>query len=247
MRVKNSLPARSERTLVCSPSMREEGKGERRRRCTQGERQREKRETQRDTHTQRRARERRVHTRVEKWDFCIWTNGNESTLNNGQVTRHVRFIVKNLLLLLLLCTDLFSSFYFWWGVGHWSLAGWVGRWQWVGSLGRGGRKKGFCFKSMLFNNGHLFMAKRYATSDFSGEILLLLSCFGGEGWGFSFWWGFPILGKWEREHVGYWPHVYIQMSRHVRFIVRNLLLSWVFFLFFLVFFFGGNYFTRQVC
>jgi len=57
--------------------------------------------------------------------------------------------------------------------------------------------------------------------------------------------GFPILGKWEREHVGYWPHVYIQISRHVRFIVRNLLLSW--FCFFFLVFFWGNYFTRQVC
>lgn len=63
------------------------------------------------------------------------------------------------------------------------------------------------------------------------------------GWGGA---KFPILGKWEREHVGYWPHMYIQMSRHVRFIVRNLQLSWFCF-FFLVFFFGGNYFTRQVC
>jgi len=142
------------------------------------------------------------------------------------------------------CVHLFSSFYFWWGVGHWSLAGWVGRWQWVGSLGAGGGK-GLCFKSMLFNNGHLFMAKWYSTSDFSGEILLLLSCFGGEGWVFFFGGGFPILGKWEREHVGYWPHVYIQISRHVRFIVRNLLLSW--FCFFFLVFFWGNYFTRQVC
>jgi hypothetical protein len=74
---------------------------------------RETKREQRDTETgRRRGRERREHTRVEKWDFCIWTNGNENTLNNGQVTRHVRFIVKNLLLLLLLCTDLFSSFLF---------------------------------------------------------------------------------------------------------------------------------------
>jgi len=50
---------------------------------------------------------------------------------------------------------------------------------------------------------------------------------------------FPILGKWEREHVGYWPHMYIQMSRHVRLIVRNLQLSWFCFLFF-GFFFGGK-------
>ncbi len=33
----------------------------------------------------------------------------------------------------------------------------VGGVTWPGA--GGGRKKGFCFKRMLFNNGHLFMAK----------------------------------------------------------------------------------------
>jgi len=35
----------------------------------------------------------------------------------------------------------------------------VGGVTWPPGGAGGGRKKGFCFKSMLFNNGHLFMAK----------------------------------------------------------------------------------------
>jgi mannosyltransferase OCH1-like enzyme len=128
---KKSVPARSEKKhsfvhLRCGrrENESEEDAAHREIDTERGERHTET-QRERERERERRARERCVHTRVEKWDFCIWTNGNESTLNNSQVTRHVRFIVKNLLLLLLLCTDLFSSFYFWWGSGSLE-SGWVG-------------------------------------------------------------------------------------------------------------------------
>ncbi len=111
----------------------------------------------------------------------------------------------------------------------------------VGGVTWGGGARGFVLRACC-----LIMVTYLWPNDTPRQISLVRFCYCclvlGARDGFFFWGGFPILGKWEREHVGYWPHVYIQMSRHVRFIVRNLLLSW-----FCFFFLGGNYFTRQVC
>jgi hypothetical protein len=110
----------------------------------------------------------------------------------------------------------------------------------VGSLGRrggggeGGRR-GFVLRACC-----LIMVTYLWPNNTPRQISLVRFCYCclvlGARDGFFFLGGvrgakFPILGKWEREHVGYWPHMYIQMSRHVRLIVRNLQLSWFCFFF----------------
>ncbi len=85
------------------------------------------------------------------------------------------------------------------------MGGWVGRWQWVGSLGRGRRgagRRGFVLRECC-----LIMVTYLWPNDTPHQISLVRFCYCclvlGARDGFVSGGGFPILGKWEREPVGY--------------------------------------------